>query len=149
LEIVEKVLERLTYQVKEKNIAITVDVNHGAYADGKYLEKILMNLIGNAVAYTDNASAPFIHIRSKLQGEMVKFSVEDNGRGIPEKDFPTIFDKFKRGTNVEGIAGTGLGLPIVKAAVEAHGGRIWVESKVGEGTTFYFTLPAGPGVSKG
>jgi PAS domain S-box-containing protein len=147
--IVEEVLRRLTYQVREKNIAVTVDVNHRAHADGKYIEKTFMNLIGNAAAYMDNTAAPFIKIHSAQKGEMIEFTVQDNGRGIPEKDLPTIFNKFKRGTNVEGIAGTGLGLPIVKSAVEAHGGRIWVESAEGKGTTFYFTLPAGTGIAKG
>jgi signal transduction histidine kinase len=68
-------------------------------------------------------------------------AVQDNGTGIPPKDVPHLFDKFYRAEKTGRVPGTGIGLAIAKGLVEAHGGRIWVESRVGEGTTFRFTLP--------
>ena len=76
----------------------------------------------------------------------IQFSIEDNGIGIPKEDLPRIFERFYRvdkGRSQE-LGGTGLGLSIVKHLVQAHGGRVWVESQIGKGSTFYFTLPKQP-----
>jgi two-component system sensor histidine kinase KdpD len=99
-----------------------------------------MNLIGNAINYIGDGPDRKIVIGAKKTDGMKVFYVRDNGMGIPEESRKTIFEKFKRGANVKNISGTGLGLSIVKGTVEAHGGKIWAESKVGEGTTFYFDL---------
>ena len=74
-------------------------------------------------------------------GEEVLFAISDTGLGIPPEHRQRIFDRFTRLESAEGIKGTGLGLAFCKLAVEAHGGRIWVESEPGHGATFYFTLP--------
>ena len=84
-----------------------------------------------------------VTIRAQTADDEVVVSVIDQGQGIPEEEIPTLFNPFTK-TSVRATAGeksTGLGLAIVKKMVEAHGGRIWVESKVGEGSTFHFTLP--------
>jgi signal transduction histidine kinase len=111
-------------------------------ADPRRVEQVLVNLLHNAAKYS---RAETVRVAASYGGGAeVMVSVEDNGIGIPQEHLPRIFDKFYRVERDQGDAatGTGLGLAIVKALVEAQGGRIWVHSKVGEGTTFYFTLPA-------
>ena len=101
-----------------------------------------MNLIGNSINYIGIGPDRTIDIGAEsAEGEKVYY-IRDNGIGIPEETQKTLFQKFKRGTNVSDINGTGLGLLIVKGIIEAHGGKIWAESMVGEGTTFYWTIDA-------
>ena len=109
-------------------------------ADRKGMTKVFMNLIGNAVNYIGEGPDRRIEIGVKTAEGKKVYYVRDNGIGIPEESQKTLFQKFKRGANVKSISGTGLGLSIVKGTIEAHGGTIWAESTVGEGTTFYFTL---------
>ena len=111
-------------------------------ADRNYLEQVLINLIDNAIKYTPDGGRITISVVEK-EGQEVEFSVRDNGIGIPKEDMPRIFERFYRvdkGRSKES-GGTGLGLSIVKHLVQAHGGRVWVESRLGEGSTFSFTLP--------
>lgn len=139
--IISAVLERLQPEITKKNIAVVSHCTGSVSADPKGIEKIFMNLVGNAINYTDNNPHPKIVISSQLQESACLISLKDNGIGIPEDSRATIFDKFRRGSNVKGVHGTGLGLFIVRGIVEAHGGRIWVESEEGKGSTFYFTIP--------
>ena len=111
-------------------------------ADRNYLEQILTNLLDNAIKYTPEGGKVTISAIEKDQRE-IQFSIQDNGIGIPTEDLPRIFERFYRvdkGRSQE-LGGTGLGLSIVKHLVQAHGGRVWVESQLGQGSTFYFTLP--------
>jgi two-component system phosphate regulon sensor histidine kinase PhoR len=111
-------------------------------ADRNYLEQVLINLVDNAIKYTPDGGRITISVVEK-EGQEVEFSVRDNGIGIPKEDMPRIFERFYRvdkGRSKES-GGTGLGLSIVKHLVQAHGGRVWVESRLGEGSTFSFTLP--------
>lgn len=141
-ELIEQVLGRLKYQIDKKKIEVTTDYSDiHLPADRKVLTKVFMNLLGNAVNYIGDVLKPEIAIGCSSNNKRYEFYVQDNGLGIPEEAQKDIFQKFKRGNNVSGIKGTGLGLAIVKASVEAHGGEVWLESKEGEGTTFYFTLP--------
>jgi two-component system phosphate regulon sensor histidine kinase PhoR len=105
----------------------------------------LINLLDNAIKYTPEGGRITISAIEN-NSEEIQFSVGDNGIGIPKEDLPRIFERFYRvdkGRSQE-LGGTGLGLSIVKHLVQAHGGRIWVESRLGEGSTFYFTLPSLP-----
>lgn len=114
-------------------------------ADRNYLEQVLINLLDNAIKYTPEGGRITISAIEN-NSEEIQFSVGDNGIGIPKEDLPRIFERFYRvdkGRSQE-LGGTGLGLSIVKHLVQAHGGRIWVESRLGEGSTFYFTLPSLP-----
>ncbi len=105
------------------------------------LRQVFDNLIGNAVKYTQPGGRITVHAQVETGHILVR--VADNGPGIPEEDLPHIFDKFYRASNVASeVPGTGLGLAIVKSVVERHGGRVWVHSKEGEGTTFTVLLPA-------
>jgi two-component system phosphate regulon sensor histidine kinase PhoR len=110
--------------------------------DRSYLEQVFVNLLDNAIKYTPEGGRVTISAIEKDQRE-IQFSIEDNGIGIPREDIPRIFERFYRvdkGRSQE-LGGTGLGLSIVKHLVQAHGGRVWVESQPGKGSTFYFTLP--------
>ena len=112
--------------------------------DEERIVQVLENLLGNAIKYTDRNGKVVIHALRKNAGEnRIEVSVADTGCGIPKESLETIFDKFKRlddGTK-NMVRGTGLGLSITKQIVSNHGGTIWVKSRPGEGSIFYFTLP--------
>jgi len=109
------------------------------YADLTKITWVITNLIGNALRYTEKGDK--IVLNANKKGHKVHISVADTGEGIPKEYQHKIFEKFVRaGTDQDESSGTGLGLPIAKEIVEAHGGRIWVKSKEDEGSTFTFTL---------
>ena len=130
-------------QAQKKNIALRFDAMAEAplvSGDRGRLKQVLMNLLSNAVKYT--ADDGRVNTTVRQVNSDVQVSIQDTGRGIPERDLPHIFDKFYRVPDSEGWAtGTGLGLSITKEIVEAHGGQIAIESQVGVGTTFRLTLP--------
>jgi signal transduction histidine kinase len=108
-------------------------------ADYDRLERILTNLLSNALKYSDPGT-PVLLCARRQDGE-VEISVTDQGRGIPSEAIPHLFERFYRVPEDRKAEGIGLGLYITKLLVEAHGGCIWVESGVGKGSMFYFTLP--------
>lgn len=107
------------------------------FVDHQRALQVLNNLIGNAIKFTPEGGR--ITVRAEPVAAEVLFSVTDTGPGIPPEELPLLFERFWQAKKVKG--GAGLGLAIAKGIVEAHGGRIWVESKLGVGSTFYFTLP--------
>ncbi len=109
------------------------------FADPRYLERSLVNLLSNALKYSE-APAP-VTIRAERRGEEVLVSVTDRGRGIAPEDQCHVFSRFYRARNAGKKRGLGLGLFITRSFVEAHGGRIWVRSAPGEGSTFSFSIP--------
>jgi PAS domain S-box-containing protein len=111
------------------------------WADDDRLLQVFENLIGNAIKFTPAGGRVTIGARSRA-GEVL-FSVADTGAGIPAESLPHVFDRFWQAKRTE-RRGAGLGLPICKGLVEAHGGRIWVESTPGRGSTFFFTIPIVP-----
>jgi two-component system phosphate regulon sensor histidine kinase PhoR len=113
-------------------------------ADPKHLEQDLINLLDNGIKYTPEDGTLEISVTER-EDEFL-FAIKDNGIGIPKEDLPRIFERFYRvdkGRSKE-LGGTGLGLSIVKHIVQAHHGRVWAESQLGKGSTFYFTLPKAP-----
>jgi len=104
------------------------------------ITQVFQNLLSNAVKYMDKPQGQ-IRIDCVQENEFWKFSVADNGPGIEEKHFEKIFQIFQTLSPRDEVESTGIGLTLVKKIVEMYGGRIWVESKVGEGSTFFFTLP--------
>lgn len=107
------------------------------HCDRDRVLQILANLVGNAIKFTPEGGSIFIE--AQISGNEARISVRDTGQGISDEELPHIFDRFWQGRR-KNHAGIGLGLSIVKGLVEAHGGRLWVESKLGAGTTFFFTL---------
>ncbi|HYI01050.1 sensor histidine kinase [Hyalangium sp.] len=107
-------------------------------ADRERILQVLGNLVGNAIKFTPPRG--LITLRARPADGMVRLSVKDNGPGIPPEDVPNLFERFWRASNAL-ERGTGLGLSIAKSIVEAHGGTLWVESRPGAGSTFFFTLP--------
>lgn len=111
--------------------------------DKQQVEQVIENLLGNALKYTPDQGSVFIDASLMPNAqEFITVSISDTGSGIAKADLNKIFDKFQRIENgKETVRGTGLGLPIAKHIIAAHGGRIWVESTTEKGSTFYFTLP--------
>jgi Amt family ammonium transporter len=110
-------------------------------ADETRFRQILFNLVGNAIKFTPEAGT--VTITSKLRDGWAEFSVMDTGVGIKTEDRERIFQEFERVEMTAGrrFEGTGLGLTLAKSFVELHGGKMWVESELGEGSTFSFVLP--------
>ena len=107
--------------------------------DSLRLERILLNLLSNALKYS--AADSQVQVQASMQDDSVQIAIADQGRGIPRQALPYLFQRFYRVPGERKSEGIGLGLYITRVMVEAHGGRIWVESAVGKGSTFYFTLP--------
>ena len=108
------------------------------YADRAEIKRVIINLCGNAVNYTDKSGK--INILLKANNNDLIFSVTDNGNGIPKEDIPNLFKRFSQGTTKKRSTGTGLGLYLSRQIIEAHGGKIWVESKIKKGSEFSFLL---------
>jgi signal transduction histidine kinase len=112
------------------------------WADRDRLLQAFENLMGNAIKFS--ARGGHVTVGARSREREVLFSLQDTGPGIAAEDLPHVFDRFWQTQKAGRRRGAGLGLPIVKGIVEAHGGHIWVESRVGEGSTFYFTVPVAP-----
>ena len=137
----EDALANLTVAIEESKAEVTRDSLPPVIGDEVQLTQLFQNLIGNAVKFRGEAT-PKVHIGVQRKGGEWEFTVRDNGIGIAEQDFQRIFVVFQRLHNREKYPGTGIGLSVCKKIVERHGGRIWVESKPGNGTTFHLTIPA-------
>jgi signal transduction histidine kinase len=112
--------------------------------DADKLHRVMVNLVSNAIQNTPPGKEIFVSAREIEIDRVVRFTVMDKGRGIPTEAFDRIFQKFERVTPdrfAERYRGSGLGLPFSRMVIEAHGGKIWVESELGHGTNFHFTLP--------
>jgi signal transduction histidine kinase len=142
-EVVETARTSLRSLAAEKGLEFTAEVQPDiplAYGDGKRITQCLTNLVGNALKFTKEGT---VAIRAGLDGERVVYSVTDTGIGIAPDQLDHIFGEFRQvdaGISRE-FGGTGLGLSITKTFVELHGGRIWVESEPGRGSTFHFAIP--------
>jgi len=143
-EFVAHIMKTLEHYTKEKNIAFTESVEKGQKIKGDKdrLMEVFNNMVANAVDFTP-ADTGKIHIDGKVIDNMIQFSIADNGIGIPKDKQKGMFKKFYQvdssATRIHG--GSGLGLAICKGYVEAHGGKIWLESEEGKGSTFLFTIP--------
>jgi PAS domain S-box-containing protein len=130
----------LSVAIRESGAEVTYDPLPEVYMSEAHLQQILQNLIANAIKYRDR-TPPRIHISATRQAAEWCFSVKDNGIGIDPQYKEKIFGIFKRLHHERTYGGTGIGLAICKRVVERYGGRIWVESEGGNGSTFYFTVP--------
>jgi signal transduction histidine kinase len=138
-------IERLKPSAEAKHIQLTSEIQPetpDVYADPQYLQQVFLNLLGNAIKFSDPHSRVWVRVGRSDKRNMLNFMVVDNGPGILEEDQSKLFNKFYRAPTVrEHLDGVGLGLSITKNIIEAHSGTIWVESRVGHGSTFIFTLP--------
>ena len=134
-------LNNLSIAISESNAEITSDSLPVIFADEDQIIRVFQNLIGNAIKFRREGVKPEIHISAKKEDNTYMFSVNDNGIGLEEQYGDKIFEVFKRLHAIGEYQGAGIGLAIVKRIIDRHGGRIWVESELGEGSTFYFTIP--------
>jgi len=139
--VLESVLTSLKVAIEESHTVIEHDRLPIVQGDVVQLTQVFQNLIGNAIKFRGKAE-PRIFVGAKREKDEWIFQVKDNGIGIDPKNFARIFVLFQRLHTRQEYPGTGMGLAICKKIIERHGGRIWVESRPGEGTTFFFTIPA-------
>lgn len=139
-EAVQNVRSSIDRSHAEISVESDVDI---IYGDPVQLVQLLQNLLSNALKFT-NGSHPKVTIKAFYEDGHTKFAVSDNGIGIDENDFNKVFEIFRRLNAKKEYPGTGIGLAICKKIVDRHNGKIWPESQVGKGTTFYFTLNETP-----
>lgn len=142
-ELIKEIQNQIKPLSNNKNLAISFEgFNSGQIinADPVRLKEIFYNLLTNAIKYTNSGE---VKIKMKEDKEFWRFSIMDTGIGIAKDDFDSIFQEFDRTDNplIKKTTGTGLGLPLIKRLIKLHGGKIWFESKLGEGTVFFFIIP--------
>ncbi len=140
--IIAQVLDELKGKIKEKNVRVTLPESFPVtYLDSERIKQVFINLADNAVKFLGDRSDPELEIGYEdYDQNHYQFFVRDNGIGIDKANHEKIFQEFHRVNDVE-TEGTGIGLAIVKKIIEAHNCKIWLDSKKGAGSTFYFTLP--------
>ena len=143
-ELVEKATLLFSGEAKQKNVNFLVDIQAGmpqVHVDSDRIVQIVLNILNNALFYTQPGGN--VTLSAVLQGDSAVFSIRDTGMGIAPEDLANVFERFYRSEQSRHRAGggAGLGLAIAKGLVEAHGGKIWVESKVNEGSMFSFSVP--------
>lgn len=134
-------LENLRSAIEEAGAVVTSDALPEVVIDGRQLTQVFQNLVGNAVKFRRPDVTPRIHVSARLDGDEAEFGVHDNGIGLDPRHADRIFVIFQRLHTREEYSGTGIGLSIAKKVIDRAGGRIWVESEPGQGSTFLFTLP--------
>ena len=138
--VLEQTLDDLSVTIEENSAVIIVDPLPTVQVNSQQIGQLFLNLIGNAIKFRGEAT-PKIEVKTELQDGEWLIAVRDNGIGINSKYAQRIFEIFQRLHSREKYPGTGIGLAICRKIVERHGGRIWMESELGQGTTFYFTFP--------
>jgi signal transduction histidine kinase len=143
--VVAQAVESATPVAEEKGLTLDADTEDGlpdVTGDRRLIAQVLDNLMSNALKFTPDGGS--VRVRARREGDDVAVDVRDTGPGIPEDEVPKLFERFFRASTASEVPGTGLGLSISKAIAEAHGGSISVESELGVGSAFRFTLPITP-----
>ena len=142
IDVLQPAFERLYMQAERSGITFTMDCAEDLpkiIADGLRLQQVIVNLIHNAIKFTTSGGK--VIVSASLSEKNIQFSVTDTGRGISSADLPRIFERFYKVDRSRSSSGTGLGLAIARHMVEAHDGKIWAESSIGKGSSFFFTIP--------
>lgn len=137
-QVIEIILKNLADKMEDKKAVVTYDELPLIYSDREQMIQLFQNLLVNSLKFCD--TVPRVHISAKEQPNSYLFSVKDNGTGIDQQYSDRIFMIFQRLVSRHEYEGSGIGLAVCKRIVERHDGKIWIESKIGEGTTFYFTI---------
>ncbi len=140
--VLRSTLAILQQTIEEAGAVVTHDPLPRITGSELHIGQLLQNLVSNAVKYR-RSEPPRVHVSAKRDVDSWLFSVSDNGQGIPPDQFSNIFTVFAR-LHGPDYPGTGIGLATCRKIVERYGGRVWVESEVGKGSTFFFTLPGRP-----
>ena len=142
MDLVNRAMEDLDSAIKECGAEITVDPLPCIAATGSHLVQVFSNLMSNALKYRPSVRQPQIQISASERSDDWTFRVRDNGVGIEMQYAGEIFGMFRRlHSDDNSYPGNGIGLALCKMIVERHGGRIWVESEIGKGCRFFFTIP--------
>lgn len=142
LEIISRSVDSIQLQADRSKIKIINNVSSSLpeiKADGNRIHQVVLNLLHNAIKFTPQGGK--ITIDAKEEPNLVVFSISDTGVGMHEKDLARIFERFYKADRSRTTEGTGLGLSIARHIIEEHGGKIWADSKIGAGSTFYFSIP--------
>jgi light-regulated signal transduction histidine kinase (bacteriophytochrome) len=139
-EVVQAAIDNLAAAIEESSARITIDPLPTIYADPGLLSLVFQNLIGNAIKFRGE-KRPEIHIEGNSRGRECVISIRDNGIGMQPEHLSRIFLMFERLHSNEEYPGTGVGLAVAKKVVERHNGRLWAQSKPGEGSIFFISLP--------
>lgn len=146
--LVESVLDSICSSEQREQVTFNLGPLPAAWGDETLLYQVWQNLLDNALKFSSKREAPLIEVRGSTERvdgkEVVQYSVRDNGAGFNMRYADKLFGVFQRLHSEREFGGTGVGLAIVRRAVQRHGGRVWAESVTGEGTTFYFRLPYSP-----
>jgi PAS domain S-box-containing protein len=140
-DVLSVVRRNLEAQVRDENGTIVCDALPTIMADDYQMVALMQNLISNAIKF-HGEEPPIVRVSCEMRGDRWLFSIGDNGIGIDARFKEQVFQLFRRLHGVDEYPGTGIGLAIAKKIVERHGGKIWLDSEVGRGTTFHFTIPA-------
>jgi two-component system phosphate regulon sensor histidine kinase PhoR len=142
LDIVNPAVDRLRLQAERAGLTLSIECADDLPAvlvDATRVQQVVVNLLHNAIKFTPAGGQVTVNVTR--QNQDVRFAISDTGIGIDAEDLPRIFERFYKVDRSRATSGTGLGLAIARHLVEAHGGKIWAESEVGKGSTFYFTIP--------
>jgi signal transduction histidine kinase len=142
-QLTKEIVQSIKVQATRHDFVLDLEHPLVAVIDSKRVEQVLRNLLSNAIKYSPQGGT--ITVQGHRNEGYVLVGIRDEGIGIPQKELGLIFERFYRVENeiTQRVRGTGLGLSVCRGIVEAHGGRIWAESALGEGSTLYFTLPIG------
>jgi PAS domain S-box-containing protein len=140
-EAMDEVLAALSGAIEESGARVSISTMPPVRMHPAHLRQLLQNLVGNAIKYRRPGETPRVEIQAQHEKDGVKFSISDNGIGIEKEHSERIFGLFQRLHSSDRYSGTGLGLALCKRIVELYNGRIWVESELEKGSTFYFTIP--------
>lgn len=141
IQIIQRAVYELNPKIEDKNIRLVIGTNFpSVFCDPNRILQVFLNLISNSIKFMDSGRDACIEIGCRDRENEFEFFVKDSGIGIEKEYHEKIFKIFQRLKELKNVEGSGIGLAIVKKIVENHGGRVWINSEKGKGSTFYFTL---------